>query len=65
LRHRLGLLVADYNRIRDKIEEVFPDVFAEFNKRVREPGGLAAKLLGERTLAEEVPVAFSYDGVAN
>ncbi|MGB8898563.1 MAG: FdhF/YdeP family oxidoreductase [Methylocella sp.] len=31
--------VADYNRIRDKIEEVFPDLFADFNKRVRQPGG--------------------------
>ena len=31
--------VADYNRIRDKIEEVFPDLFAEFNKRIRKPGG--------------------------
>ncbi len=31
--------VADYNRIRDKIEEVFPDLFAEFNKRIRHPGG--------------------------
>jgi molybdopterin-dependent oxidoreductase alpha subunit len=30
---------ADYNRIRDKIEEVFPDLFAEFNKRIRHPGG--------------------------
>jgi molybdopterin-dependent oxidoreductase alpha subunit len=31
--------VADYNRIRDKIEEVFPDLFAEFNNRIRQPGG--------------------------
>jgi anaerobic selenocysteine-containing dehydrogenase len=31
--------VADYDRIRDKIEEVFPDLFAEFNKRIRRPGG--------------------------
>ena len=30
---------ADYDRIRDKIEEVFPDLFAEFNKRIRHPGG--------------------------
>jgi molybdopterin-dependent oxidoreductase alpha subunit len=30
---------ADYNRIRDKIEEVFPDLFADFNKRIRQPGG--------------------------
>jgi len=31
--------VADYNRIRDKIEEVFPELFADFNKRIRQPGG--------------------------
>jgi molybdopterin-dependent oxidoreductase alpha subunit len=31
--------VADYNRIRDKIEEVFPQLFADFNERVRRPGG--------------------------
>src|SRR5215467_8757890 len=31
--------VADYNRIRDKIEEVFPDLFAIFNERIRHPGG--------------------------
>ncbi|WP_368517290.1 FdhF/YdeP family oxidoreductase [Rhizobium sp.] len=31
-------LVANYDRIRDKIEIVFPD-FADFNRRVRKPGG--------------------------
>ncbi|MEZ2126900.1 MULTISPECIES: FdhF/YdeP family oxidoreductase [unclassified Sinorhizobium] len=31
-------LIANYDRIRDKIEEVFPD-FYEFNKRVRVRGG--------------------------
>ncbi|HEY9348513.1 MAG TPA: FdhF/YdeP family oxidoreductase [Inquilinus sp.] len=31
-------LVADYARIRDKIEAVFPDFF-DFNKRVAKPGG--------------------------
>jgi anaerobic selenocysteine-containing dehydrogenase len=31
-------LIADYDRIRDKIEIVFP-AFAQFNQRVREPGG--------------------------
>lgn len=31
-------MVADYNRIRDKIEVVFPD-FRDFNTRVRKPGG--------------------------
>jgi len=31
--------VADYNRIRDKIEEVFPRLFADFNERIRRPGG--------------------------
>jgi molybdopterin-dependent oxidoreductase alpha subunit len=30
---------ADYDRIRDKIEAVFPQLFADFNKRVRQPGG--------------------------
>jgi molybdopterin-dependent oxidoreductase alpha subunit len=30
---------ADYDRIRDKIEEVFPDLFADFNKRIRYRGG--------------------------
>jgi len=31
-------LIANYDRIRDKIEIVFPD-FSDFNKRVRKPGG--------------------------
>ncbi|MGU3576698.1 FdhF/YdeP family oxidoreductase [Brucellaceae bacterium C25G] len=31
-------LVANYDRIRDKIEEVFPD-FLDFNQRIRMPGG--------------------------
>ncbi|MEE4453078.1 FdhF/YdeP family oxidoreductase [Novosphingobium resinovorum] len=31
-------MVADYDRIRDKIEAVYPD-FRDFNLRVREPGG--------------------------
>jgi formate dehydrogenase major subunit len=31
--------VADYNRIRDKIEQVFPQLFADFNERIRRPGG--------------------------
>jgi len=31
--------VDDYNRIRDKIEEVFPQLFAGFNERIRRPGG--------------------------
>jgi molybdopterin-dependent oxidoreductase alpha subunit len=30
---------ADYDRIRDKIEAVFPQLFADFNKRIRHPGG--------------------------
>jgi formate dehydrogenase major subunit len=30
---------ADYDRIRDKIEAVFPQLFAEFNARIRRPGG--------------------------
>jgi anaerobic selenocysteine-containing dehydrogenase len=31
--------VADYNRIRDKIEAVFPQLFADFNERIHRPGG--------------------------
>jgi formate dehydrogenase major subunit len=31
--------VGDYDRIRDKIEAVFPDLFADFNKQIRRPGG--------------------------
>ena len=31
--------VADYSRIRDKIEAVFPKLFANFGERIREPGG--------------------------
>jgi anaerobic selenocysteine-containing dehydrogenase len=31
-------MVADYDRIRDKIEAVFPD-FADYNERIRRPGG--------------------------
>jgi formate dehydrogenase major subunit len=30
---------ADYSLIRDKIEAVFPKLFADFNKRIRTPGG--------------------------
>ena len=33
--------VADYNRIRDKIEAVFPELFADFNERIRQPGRLS------------------------
>jgi anaerobic selenocysteine-containing dehydrogenase len=29
----------DYDLIRDKIEEVFPDLFTNFNARIRQPGG--------------------------
>jgi molybdopterin-dependent oxidoreductase alpha subunit len=31
--------IDDYNRIRDKIEEVFPLLFAGFNQRIHQPGG--------------------------
>jgi molybdopterin-dependent oxidoreductase alpha subunit len=31
--------VSDYSRIRDKIEAVFPQLFADFNMRIRQPGG--------------------------
>jgi molybdopterin-dependent oxidoreductase alpha subunit len=36
-------LVADYDRIRDKIEAVFPD-FQDFNSRIRIPGGFRLPL---------------------
>jgi formate dehydrogenase major subunit len=29
----------DYDLIRDKIEEVFPDLFKDFNTKIRKPGG--------------------------
>jgi molybdopterin-dependent oxidoreductase alpha subunit len=29
----------DYDRVRDKIEEVFPDLFKDFNAKIRQPGG--------------------------
>jgi molybdopterin-dependent oxidoreductase alpha subunit len=29
----------DYDLIRDKIEQVFPDLFPDFNARIRKPGG--------------------------
>ena len=34
-----NFFVADYSRIREKIEAVFPDLFANFAERVRQPGG--------------------------
>ncbi|HVE21880.1 MAG TPA: FdhF/YdeP family oxidoreductase [Acidocella sp.] len=36
-------LIADYDRIRDKIEIVFPD-FKDYNQRVRRPGGFRLSL---------------------
>jgi anaerobic selenocysteine-containing dehydrogenase len=69
-------MVADYDHIRDKIEEVFPD-FYEFNTRVRKPGGFRldvaasfrrwntperkAKFLPSPGLSEDTPVES--DGV--
>lgn len=32
-------LVADYDRIRDRIEEVLPHLFADYNRRLAQPGG--------------------------
>jgi molybdopterin-dependent oxidoreductase alpha subunit len=32
-------LVANYDLIRDKIEAVLPDMFTDYNARIREPGG--------------------------
>ena len=36
-------LIADYDRIRDRIESVFPD-FQDFNQRIRHPGGFRLPL---------------------
>ena len=36
-------LIADYDRIRNKIEEVFPD-FKDYNERIRRPGGFRLPL---------------------
>ena len=36
-------LVADYDRIRDAIEAVFPD-FKDYNERIRMPGGFRLPL---------------------
>jgi anaerobic selenocysteine-containing dehydrogenase len=36
-------LIADYDRIRDKIEAVYPD-FKEYNQRIRHPGGFRLPL---------------------
>jgi molybdopterin-dependent oxidoreductase alpha subunit len=36
-------LIADYDRIRDKIEAVFPDFF-DFNARIRQPGGFRLRV---------------------
>ncbi len=36
-------LIADYDRIRDRIEAVFPD-FADYNARIRHPGGFRLPL---------------------
>ena len=35
---------ADYNLIRDKIEDVFPDLFQDFNNRIRRPGGFPLRI---------------------
>lgn len=32
--------VADYGRIRDAMEATWPDMFADFNRRIHEPGGV-------------------------
>lgn len=45
-------LVADYDRIRDRIEQVFPDQFEGFNARIRVPGGFRLPVpSGERVFA--------------
>ena len=40
-------LVADYDRIRDKIETVFPD-FKDYNARIRQPGGFLLDVAASR-----------------
>jgi molybdopterin-dependent oxidoreductase alpha subunit len=40
-------LVADYDRIRDKIETVFPE-FRDFNARIRHPGGFLLDVAASR-----------------
>ncbi|MDB5433192.1 MAG: CbbBc protein [Caulobacter sp.] len=37
-------LVADYDRIRDLIAAVFPDAFADYNERIKTPGGFRLPL---------------------
>ncbi|MDB5456117.1 MAG: oxidoreductase alpha (molybdopterin) subunit [Caulobacter sp.] len=37
-------LIEDYDRIRDLIEAVFPEAFAGYNERVRQPGGFRLPL---------------------
>ncbi|GBD50168.1 oxidoreductase alpha (molybdopterin) subunit [Methylopila sp. Yamaguchi] len=45
---RWDWLAADYDRVRDAIEQVFPD-FRDYNNRVREPGGFRLPVpAGER-----------------
>ena len=36
--------VADYSRVRDAIERTYPQMFADFNKRMWQPGGFARPL---------------------
>ena len=35
---------ADYDVIRDRIEAVFPDLFHDFNRRIRQPGGFHLRI---------------------
>ena len=49
----------DYDVIRDRIEAVFPDLFHDFNRRIRQPGGFHLRLLrasgfGTRRPAEPI-----------
>lgn len=63
-------LVADYDRIRNAIESVFPD-FKDFNERIRIPGGFRLPLAAtlriwntESGKAQFQPVPALHDGVA-
>jgi anaerobic selenocysteine-containing dehydrogenase len=58
--------VEDYDRIRDKIEAVFPRLFANFNKRIRRPGGSILQFhraIGVGTRLRDAQI-FSYSTVS-
>ena len=50
-RVRWADLIADYRRIRDYIETAFPD-FADFNARIRKPGGFRLYVAASERVAD-------------